>query len=244
MPKRPVFVIQNDENWNEFLIEAFEDTPSTPQIARSVQEALPLIQRGHPDVVLANSSLLSRPLIAALQMHRSSNANFRTFQLGPIPEGSLPFRFDGRFDSLPSLSDFQKGLSEHLPSPEILRILVVDDSPEIRQMFKDYFEDRNHPRFVVTTATNGLEGEREIGKSLPDVLILDVKMPECDGRTLYRRLQENGTLIPTVVFFDSVSAEEVLEIRRSGRAAFVEKGSRVSGMPEMAALIKKLAYFA
>lgn len=244
MPKRQVSVIQNDENWNEFLIEAFEDTPSIPQIARSTQEALPLIQRGHPDVVLANSGLLSRPLIAALQMHRSLNTDFRTFQLGSAPEGSFPFGFDGRFDHLPSLSDFQKTLSEHLPLPETLRILVVDDSPEIRQMFKDYFEDRNHPKFVVTTAKNGLEGESEIGKSLPDILILDVKMPECDGRTLYRQLQKSGTTIPTIVFFDSVSAEEVLEIRRSGRAAFVEKGSGVSGMPEMAALIKKLAYFA
>ena len=121
---------------------------------------------------------------------------------------------------------------------------MVDDSAEILQMFKDYFEGRNCPRFVVTTAQNGLEGEDEIGKSLPDVLILDVKMPECDGRTLYRRMQDKGIAIPTIVFFDSVSAEEVLEIRRSGRAAFVEKGSAVSGMPEMAVLIKKLAYFA
>src|SRR3989338_4432856 len=127
MPKRQVSVIQNDENWNEFLIEAFEDTPSTPQFARSAQEALPLIQRGHPDMVLANPALLSRPLIAALQMHRSSNLDFRTFQLGPAHEGSLPFRFDGQFDALPSLSDFQKSLSEHLPLPETLRILVVDD---------------------------------------------------------------------------------------------------------------------
>src|SRR3990167_9481794 len=118
MPKRPIVVIQNDESWNEFLIEAFEDTLSIPQIARSVQEALPMIQRGHPDMVLANPALLSRPLIAALQMHRSSNENFRTFQLGPAPEGSLLFRFDGRFHSTPSLSDFQKELSEHLPLPE------------------------------------------------------------------------------------------------------------------------------
>lgn len=237
-------MIQNDENWNEFLIEAFEDTPSTPQIARSAQEALPLIRRGHPDTVLANPGLLSRPLLAAFQMHRSSNLNFRTFQLGPASEGSLPFRFDGGFDRIPSLSDFQKGISEHLPLPETLRILVVDDSPDIRQMFKDYFENRNHPKFIVNTAKNGLEGESEIRKSLPNVLILDVKMPECDGRTLYRRIQEGGSAVPTIIFFDSVSAEEVLEIRRSGRASFVEKGSGASGMPEMAALIKKLAYFA
>ena len=110
-------------------------------------------------------------------------------------------------------------------------------------MFREYFDHWTSPRFVVETADDGLDGERKIEEFRPDVLILDIKMPRKDGRELYRDLVQKKKFIPTIVFFDIVSVDEVLEIRRYGNPAFVEKGSRASSMPEMAGLIQKIAYF-
>lgn len=247
MPKRRIIVLHQDEAWHQYLQEAFEDTPSIPEAVRTAEEALPLIRQGNPDVVFAHPHLLTQPLAAALRMHRTSNANFRAFRLGPSPEATsshLSDLFDDGFDEIPpTLYDFQKKLSQHLPLPDPVRLLVVDDEPDVGDIFRDYFDHRTAPVFIVETARNGAEGDKRIAAQPPHVLILDIKMPERDGRELYRDLKRIGKLPPTIVFFDLVSADEVLEIRKWGNPAFVEKGSRSSAMPEMAALIKKLVYF-
>lgn len=244
MPKRRIVVIQNDQAWNDYLIEAFNDTPSEPEIFTTAQAALPVIRQGNPDVVFANASLLTAPLVAALRMHRTANADFRAFRLGFNAESASAYPFNDSFNEIPpTLYDFQKQLAPNLPLPEPVRLLIVDDEPGVGEIFRDYFDHRTKPIFIVETAQNGLEADEKIRKACPDVLILDIKMPQRDGRELYRGLKQKGSAPPTIIFFDLVSSEEVLEIRKWGNPAFVEKGSRSSAMPEMAALIKKLAFF-
>lgn len=247
MPKRRVIVIQNDESWNDFLQEAFEDTLSLPEIVRSSKEALPLLREGRPDVVFVNPLLLTPVLSATLRALRTSDTNCRTFQLGLETEASsLPLAgiFDGKFGKTSEgLDEFQKTLSFHLPVPEVIKVLVADDEPGVGEAFREYFEGRTKPVVKVEVAKNGIEAEEKVEKITPDVIVLDIKMPERDGREVYRNLKKKEKLPPTIVFFDIVAAEEVLEIRRLGNAAFVEKGSRSSQMPEMSALIRKMAYF-
>lgn len=244
MPKRRVVVLQDDEAWKNYLLEAFEDTASTPEILKTAQEALPIIRQSNPEVVFINAHLLTAPLTAALQMNRSSNTGFRAFRLGPTSPSASTFHFESSFDGIPpTLYDFQKQLTQNLPLPDPIRLLVVDDEPEIGELFRDYFERRTGPAFTVETARDGIEAEKQIEKSMPDVLVLDIKMPKRDGRELYRELKNKGKLPPTIVFVDLTSADEVLEIRQWGSPAFVEKGSSSSSMPQLAALIKKLSYF-
>ena len=244
MPKRKIIVLQNDDAWNRYLIEAFEDTPSTPEITTNVAQALPLIRQGKPEVVFINVNLLTQPLAAALQMHRSSNDPFRAFALGASLKAAFPYPFDHSFDGPPpSLHEFQKELTQHLPLPNPIKLLVVDDEQGVWEVFHDYFDHRTSPAFVVETARNGNDAEKKIAKEAPHVLVLDIKMPERDGRELYRDLRQKDACPPTIIFFDLVSSEEVLEIRKWGSPALIEKGARASAMPEMAALIKKLAYF-
>ena len=244
MPKRKIIILQDEESWSHYLQEAFEDTSSSLVIGQSTQEALPLIRQGQPDVVFLNAKFLTQPLVAALRMHQSANAQFRVFRLDSAPEARSLYPFDDGFNEIPAtLYDFQKQLVQHLPLPDPIRLLVVDDEPEVGEVFRDYFEHRTHPTFVVETAPDGVEAEKKIQSSPPHVLILDIKMPERDGRELYRELKNRGETLPTIIFLDLVSSEEVLEIRKWGNPAFVEKGSRSSSMPEMASLIKKLAYF-
>ena len=244
MPKQNILVLHDDERWTEYLVEVFEDTRSEPRICKTAEELIPLMRKGRPDVVFANAKHLSQPLLASLATERNSNACFRAFHLGDVPKACPSHLFDDSFRNIPTLSEFHKRLAQHLPLKSPVRILVVDDEPSIGEAFKEYFGHRTNPVFEVETVTNGLEGQKKIEQNPPDVLILDIKMPEKDGRELYRDLKKRNILPPTIIFFDIVSSEEVLEIRRQGgHPSFVEKGSFSSSMPEMAALIKKIAYF-
>lgn len=156
--KRKIVVLQNDRAWNNYLLEAFEDTSSTPEIVTNTQDALNLIRKGNPDVVFVNPILLTRPLAAALQAHRISHADFRVFSLGKIESMPPPYPFDSEFEKIPSLHDFQKKLTEHLPLPSQIHLLVVDDNPEIATLFLDYFDHRTNPQFILEIASSGIEG--------------------------------------------------------------------------------------
>ena len=75
-------------------------------------------------------------------------------------------------------------------------ILVVDDNPGIRSMVAMALDLAG---YVVTTAANGAEALREIERSRPSVMLLDMQMPELDGWGLAERLRELGQWVPTVV---------------------------------------------
>lgn len=58
------------------------------------------------------------------------------------------------------------------------RILVVDDDQQVRQAIRWILEDEGH---IVSEAADGNEALRLIGESLPDLVVLDLTMPQVDG---------------------------------------------------------------
>ena len=68
------------------------------------------------------------------------------------------------------------------------KILVVDDEPDVR----DYLQKRLEARgYVVTTAADGIEGLQAAIETLPDLILLDVMMPNKDGFAMLKDLQAN-----------------------------------------------------
>ncbi|MDE6763855.1 MAG: response regulator transcription factor [Oscillospiraceae bacterium] len=66
------------------------------------------------------------------------------------------------------------------------RILIADDEPDIVAMLKDYFEMNG---YEIITAYNGSEAISQSGKN-PDIILLDVNMPDADGLTVCRTVRE------------------------------------------------------
>jgi class 3 adenylate cyclase/CheY-like chemotaxis protein/anti-sigma regulatory factor (Ser/Thr protein kinase) len=66
------------------------------------------------------------------------------------------------------------------------RVLVVDDEEHIRELLRDLLEAQGHQ---VIEAEDGRQALQKVTESLPDVLLLDVKMPELDGFEVCRRLK-------------------------------------------------------
>ncbi|MCK5305775.1 MAG: response regulator, partial [Candidatus Omnitrophica bacterium] len=58
------------------------------------------------------------------------------------------------------------------------KVLLVDDEPDYLKIIKRRLEANN---YQVTTATNGRESIEQAKKVLPDIIIMDIMMPELDG---------------------------------------------------------------
>ena len=88
--------------------------------------------------------------------------------------------------------------------PAEARLLVVDDEPNIVELLS---ASLRYCGFEVATAANGQEALQAARSFRPDLLVLDVMMPEMDGFELVRRLRADGTRTP-VLFLTARDATE------------------------------------
>lgn len=75
-------------------------------------------------------------------------------------------------------------------------IVVVDDDEKIISLLRRSLAFEG---YEVTTASNGLEGLKVLLKTEPDLLILDVMMPQVDGWEVCRRVRESGSTVPIMM---------------------------------------------
>ena len=90
------------------------------------------------------------------------------------------------------------------PRPAEARLLVVDDEPNIVELLS---ASLRYSGFDVATAANGQQALQTARSFRPDLLVLDVMMPEMDGFELVRRLRADGTRTP-VLFLTARDATE------------------------------------
>jgi two-component system nitrogen regulation response regulator NtrX len=101
------------------------------------------------------------------------------------------------------------------------RILVVDDEPDIRILLKDILEDEGYSVDVAEHAKAANEIRR---LSDPDLVLLDIWMPEVDGVTLLKQWKSSGDdHCPVVMMSGHGTVETAVEATRYGAIDFVEK---------------------
>jgi two-component system, OmpR family, response regulator len=77
----------------------------------------------------------------------------------------------------------------------IPQVLVVDDEPNIRELVQVALKFHG---CSVTTAGSGREALRQVAASTPDLIVLDVVMPDMDGFDVCRRLRAAGNEVPVI----------------------------------------------
>ncbi len=77
-------------------------------------------------------------------------------------------------------------------SLEIMHVLLLDDDPDVVSVLKDTLESRH---FLVTTATNGVEGLREVMSQDFDIILCDLMMPTMPGDMFYIAVQRTKPLL-------------------------------------------------
>ena len=101
------------------------------------------------------------------------------------------------------------------------QILVVDDEADIRGMVQEILTEEG---YEVRTAGNAAEARAARAHSEPDLILLDIWMPDMDGISLLREWTRDGALaFPVVMMSGHGTVETAVEATRLGAVDFVEK---------------------
>lgn len=106
---------------------------------------------------------------------------------------------------------------------EVIRILIADDHPIVRDGLVAVLNTQ--PDFaVVGEAGSGAEAVRQVETLGPDVVLLDLEMPDGDGVETLRRLREEGLSARVIVFTAFDTDERILAAIRAGAQGYLLKG--------------------
>jgi len=106
---------------------------------------------------------------------------------------------------------------------EIQKVLMVDDDQNIRRICQVCLT--NVGKWQVFLASSGFEALETAAREKPDVILLDVMMPEMDGPTTLAKLREDPALkdVPVVLMTAKVQPHEVEQYTNLGAVGVISK---------------------
>ena len=100
------------------------------------------------------------------------------------------------------------------------KILTIDDEDALRRSIMMFFEDEG---FAVFEADNGRDGLEVFHRHQPDVVLVDLRMPEMDGLEVIRVLAKDAPDIPVIVVSGTGMLEDAIEAIRAGACDYITK---------------------
>ncbi|MDF2925276.1 MAG: CheY4 [Paenibacillaceae bacterium] len=102
-----------------------------------------------------------------------------------------------------------------------IKVMVVDDTAFMRMVMRSLLEGMGHK--VVAEAANGAEAVRMYQTVRPDLITMDITMPELDGISAVRKIKQMDSSARIIMCSAMGQREMVLEAIRNGAADFVVK---------------------
>ncbi len=100
-------------------------------------------------------------------------------------------------------------------------VLVVDDEPDIRNLLQEILEDEG---YAVSVAESASTAQACIEEQTPDLVLLDIWMPDTDGISLLKTWRQTGELqFPVIMISGHGTVETAVEATRHGAVDFIEK---------------------
>jgi DNA-binding NarL/FixJ family response regulator len=112
-----------------------------------------------------------------------------------------------------------------------IRVLVVDDQALVRGGFRMILDARDDME-VVGEAADGTEAVALVAQSEPDVVLMDVRMPEMDGIEATERIVSSGSSARIIILTTHDLDEYVLAALRAGASGFLLKDVRPAELVE------------
>lgn len=112
-----------------------------------------------------------------------------------------------------------------------MKILVVDDDLHIQRLYKEEFEDEG---YEVVVASNGQEAMEMFEKENPDIVTLDILLPDIDGIRILRQMKEKNAKVPIIM---STAYDYRDDFAVWASEAYIVKSS---DLDELKSMIKKL----
>ncbi|MGB5941863.1 MAG: response regulator transcription factor [Leeuwenhoekiella sp.] len=105
-----------------------------------------------------------------------------------------------------------------------INIILIDDHALVRDGIKAMLEDEEYLN-VIDEASNGKEGLEVVAKNKPDLLIVDIRMPEMNGIEVVERINKEYSDIRTLVLSMHDSEEYVVQSINAGADGYLLKGA-------------------
>ena len=101
------------------------------------------------------------------------------------------------------------------------RILIVDDAQDILDIFSMTFEAEG---YVIKTALNGIEAVTQAVEFKPDLVVLDLMMPQMDGYEVMKGLKKNSSMNVKILVLSNIDAEgDKAKAKEAGADAYLTK---------------------
>jgi two-component system nitrogen regulation response regulator GlnG len=117
-------------------------------------------------------------------------------------------------------------------------LLAIDDEPAILSVLRIAFAE---PEFKLHTASTAGEGLRLFFEHRPDVVILDVRLPDMSGLDLFRRLHESDAKVPVILMTGFGTAATAIEAMRLGAFEYLVKPPDPDHLTELVARACKIS---
>ncbi len=114
-----------------------------------------------------------------------------------------------------------------LTEPRNISVMIIEDQTVVREMLKHLIEDKLKYAVVATAAT-GKEGVELALQHQPDILILDIKLPDISGVEVLYRLKNTYPEIKILVFSGKIEGKIARCLVRDGVRGFVSKNENIS----------------
>ena len=110
------------------------------------------------------------------------------------------------------------------------KVLIVDDDVELVELLKDVF-DRDG-RFDIRTANNGFDAGMQVKEFKPDLMVLDVMLPDINGKEVCQRVRSDSTLddVRIICISGMVEADKIDDLKEAGADDFMQKPFEVDAL--------------
>ncbi|MFP6753040.1 MAG: response regulator [Pirellulaceae bacterium] len=114
------------------------------------------------------------------------------------------------------------------------KVLIVDDDVELVELLKDVF-DRDS-RFEIRTANNGFDAGMQVKDFKPDLMVLDVMLPDINGKEVCQRVRSDKKMdeVKIICISGMVEQDKISELTDAGADDFMNKPFTVDSLLERA----------
>ncbi len=102
----------------------------------------------------------------------------------------------------------------------MVKVLLVDDAPDVREMISDFLKMEG---YQVVTASNGLEALQVLQKEKPEAAIVDIEMPEMNGLEFSKKVLSQNPNFPIVIISAYVEKYSMDYISKIGIKTILRK---------------------
>lgn len=106
-----------------------------------------------------------------------------------------------------------------MPSDTLPRVMFIEDEATLRKSYERFFTDR----YDMSFAASGAEAVSKVQTFSPEVVVLDLRLPDTDGIEVMRKLREIDPQVPVIITTAYVSMGPLVSMLALGRTSFMTK---------------------